>query len=173
MSLISHFFASRIGRYVIGVLVAWILLFTIGYFRYGSTPGHPVLHVSSEAFCSACCPCTSRRVSTERTTTTRTPRVSDATLRLCSLGLVCAPQHRDARRRQVSGSCGEWRCSSMSEWALDQVIQCERWRVIFAIARRGEPGCKNFASHEDACGRPLPFAKLLMQARYVNRWVQS
>src|SRR6516165_10645238 len=44
MSLISHFFASRLGRYVIGVLVAWILLFTIGYFRYGSTPGHPALH---------------------------------------------------------------------------------------------------------------------------------
>jgi hypothetical protein len=42
MSLISHFFASRIGRYVIGVLVAWILLFTIGYSRRGSTPGHPV-----------------------------------------------------------------------------------------------------------------------------------
>jgi hypothetical protein len=45
MSLISNFFASRLGRYVIGVLVAWILLFTIGYFSYGSTPGHPVLHV--------------------------------------------------------------------------------------------------------------------------------
>jgi hypothetical protein len=45
MSLISHFFASRLGRYVIGVLVAWILLFAIGYFRYGSTPGHPALHV--------------------------------------------------------------------------------------------------------------------------------
>ena len=45
MSLISHFFGSRLGRYVIGVLVAWILLFTIGYFRYGSTPGHPALHV--------------------------------------------------------------------------------------------------------------------------------
>jgi hypothetical protein len=45
MSLISHFFASRLGKYVIGVLVAWTLLFAIGYFRYGSTPGHPVLHV--------------------------------------------------------------------------------------------------------------------------------
>ena len=45
MSLISDFFASRLGRYVIGVLVAWILLFAIGYFRYGSTPGHPALHV--------------------------------------------------------------------------------------------------------------------------------
>jgi len=30
---------------VIGVLVAWILLFAIGYFRYGSTPGHPAFHV--------------------------------------------------------------------------------------------------------------------------------
>ena len=45
MSLISHFFASRLGRYVIGVLVAWMLLFAIGYFWHGSTPGHPVLHV--------------------------------------------------------------------------------------------------------------------------------
>lgn len=45
MSLISHFFASRLGRYVIGVLVAWMLFFAIGYFRYGSTPGHPALHV--------------------------------------------------------------------------------------------------------------------------------
>jgi hypothetical protein len=45
MSLISHFFASRLGGYVIAVLVAWILLFVIGYFRYGSTPGHPALHV--------------------------------------------------------------------------------------------------------------------------------
>jgi len=45
MSLISHFFASRLGHYVIGVLVAWILLFTIGYFLHGPTPGHPALHV--------------------------------------------------------------------------------------------------------------------------------
>jgi hypothetical protein len=45
MSLISHFLASRLGRYVIGVLVAWIMVFAIGYFRVGSTPGHPVLHV--------------------------------------------------------------------------------------------------------------------------------
>jgi hypothetical protein len=44
MSLGSHFFASRLGRYVIAVLVAWILFFTIGYFRYGPTPGHPALH---------------------------------------------------------------------------------------------------------------------------------
>ena len=45
MSLISHFFASRLGRYVIGVLVAWLSLFAIGYFFYGPTPGHPTLHV--------------------------------------------------------------------------------------------------------------------------------
>ena len=45
MSLVSHFFASRLGNYVISVLVAWILIFTVGYFRYGSTPGHPLLHV--------------------------------------------------------------------------------------------------------------------------------
>jgi hypothetical protein len=45
MSLISLFFASRLGRYVVGVLVAWMLVFVIGYFRYGSTPGHPALHV--------------------------------------------------------------------------------------------------------------------------------
>jgi len=30
---------------VIGVLVASILLFTIGYLRYGGTPGHPMLQV--------------------------------------------------------------------------------------------------------------------------------
>jgi hypothetical protein len=45
MSLISHFLASRLGQYVIGVFVAWGLIFAVGYFRYGSTPGHPALHV--------------------------------------------------------------------------------------------------------------------------------
>jgi hypothetical protein len=45
MSLISHFFGSRLGRYVIGVFVAWILLFAVGYFLHGPTPGHPALHV--------------------------------------------------------------------------------------------------------------------------------
>ena len=45
MSLISHFFESRLGNYVIAVLVAWILLFVIGYFFYGPTPGRPALHV--------------------------------------------------------------------------------------------------------------------------------
>ena len=45
MSLISHFFASRLGNYVIAVLVAWTLLFVIGYLLYGPTPGRPALHV--------------------------------------------------------------------------------------------------------------------------------
>jgi len=45
MSLILQFFGSRLGRYVISVLVVWILIFTVGYLRGGSTPGHPVLHV--------------------------------------------------------------------------------------------------------------------------------
>ena len=45
MSLISHFFASRLGGYVIAVLVTWTLIFAIGYFFYGPTPGHPALHV--------------------------------------------------------------------------------------------------------------------------------
>jgi hypothetical protein len=45
MSLVSQFIASRLGRYVIGVFVAWALLFAIGYFFRGPTPGHPVLHV--------------------------------------------------------------------------------------------------------------------------------
>jgi hypothetical protein len=45
MSLASHFFSSRLGTYVIGVFVTWILLFVIGYYFYGSTRGHPALHV--------------------------------------------------------------------------------------------------------------------------------
>jgi hypothetical protein len=45
MSLASYFFASRLGNYVIAVLVAWMLLFVIGYFFYGPTPGRPALHV--------------------------------------------------------------------------------------------------------------------------------
>ena len=44
MSLISHFFASRLGGYVVAVVVAWTLLFAIGYFFYGPTPGRPALH---------------------------------------------------------------------------------------------------------------------------------
>lgn len=45
MSLISQFLASRLGRYVIGVFAAWILLFVAGYFLHGPTPGYPVWHV--------------------------------------------------------------------------------------------------------------------------------
>jgi len=44
MSLVSHFFASRLGGYVIAVLATWTLIFAIGYFFYGPTPGHPALH---------------------------------------------------------------------------------------------------------------------------------
>jgi hypothetical protein len=44
MSLISHFFASRLVNYVIAVLVTWMLLFAIGYVFHGPTPGHPALH---------------------------------------------------------------------------------------------------------------------------------
>jgi hypothetical protein len=44
MSLMSNFFQSQLGHYVIAVLVAWILIFVIGYFIYGLTPGRPALH---------------------------------------------------------------------------------------------------------------------------------
>ena len=44
MSLMSHFFGSRLGHYVIAVLVTWMLIFAIGYFFYGPTPGRPALH---------------------------------------------------------------------------------------------------------------------------------
>jgi CDP-diglyceride synthetase len=44
MSLTSHFFASRLGHYVIAVLVTWLLIFAIGYFFHGPTPGRPALH---------------------------------------------------------------------------------------------------------------------------------
>jgi hypothetical protein len=44
MSLIAHFFASRLGHYMIAVLAVWILLFVIGYFFFRPTPGHPALH---------------------------------------------------------------------------------------------------------------------------------
>jgi hypothetical protein len=137
MSLISHLLASRLGGYVIAVLVTWMLLFEIGYFFYGPTPGRPALHVfggflpgmlsmyiatrlyvtpqnslyvigvlvasvfssrsgisvtaarpairlckSSEAFCSACCPCPSRFISMECRKTARTPRVLETNFRL-------------------------------------------------------------------------------------------
>jgi hypothetical protein len=44
MSLMSQFFASQLGSYMIAVLVVWLLIFVIGYFTVGSTPGHPALH---------------------------------------------------------------------------------------------------------------------------------
>jgi hypothetical protein len=44
MSLVPHFFASRLGNYVIAVLAAWMLLFAVGYVWRGSTPGYPALH---------------------------------------------------------------------------------------------------------------------------------
>ena len=36
---------TSLGRYVIGVFVAWMLLFALGWFLRGSTPGYPVLQV--------------------------------------------------------------------------------------------------------------------------------
>jgi hypothetical protein len=44
MSLASHLFGSRLGHYVIAVLVTWILLFVIGSIFHGPTPGRPALH---------------------------------------------------------------------------------------------------------------------------------
>ena len=44
MSLTANFLASRLGHYVIAVLVVWMALFAIG-FRFGPTPGHPALYV--------------------------------------------------------------------------------------------------------------------------------
>ncbi|MBV8747130.1 MAG: hypothetical protein JO134_19000 [Xanthobacteraceae bacterium] len=44
MSLVSQFFASQLGSYVIAVLVVWMLIFVIGYFTHGSTTGYPALH---------------------------------------------------------------------------------------------------------------------------------
>jgi hypothetical protein len=41
----SHFFGSRFDRYVIGVFVAGLLLFVIGYYFCGPTRGHPALQV--------------------------------------------------------------------------------------------------------------------------------
>src|SRR5207237_8874388 len=42
---ISHFFRSRFDISVIGVFVAWILLFVIGCYFYDPTRGHPALQV--------------------------------------------------------------------------------------------------------------------------------
>jgi hypothetical protein len=65
MSLTSHFFASRLGHYVIAVLVTWLLIFAIGYFFYGPTPGRPALHAFA-GFLPGWWPCTSRHVSMGR-----------------------------------------------------------------------------------------------------------
>jgi hypothetical protein len=45
MSLISQFFGSRLGRYVIAVVATWLLIFVVGYLFFGPTPGRPALHV--------------------------------------------------------------------------------------------------------------------------------
>ena len=44
-NLITSPLKTPLGKYVVGVLLAWGLLFAVGYFVHGSTPGHPVLHV--------------------------------------------------------------------------------------------------------------------------------
>jgi hypothetical protein len=36
---------NTLPAYVIGVLVVWAAIFTVGYFVKGSTPGYPMLHV--------------------------------------------------------------------------------------------------------------------------------
>jgi hypothetical protein len=37
--------APQVSLYVVGVLVASVVLFTLGYLRYAGSPGHPVLQV--------------------------------------------------------------------------------------------------------------------------------
>jgi hypothetical protein len=44
-SLIASHLKSPLARYVLGVFIAWALIFVVGYSFYGSTPGHPALHV--------------------------------------------------------------------------------------------------------------------------------
>jgi hypothetical protein len=44
MSLVAQFFGSQLGRYVIAVILTWMLIFVIGYFFVGPTPGRPALH---------------------------------------------------------------------------------------------------------------------------------
>jgi hypothetical protein len=36
---------NTLAAYVIGVLVVWAAIFAVGYFRNGSTVGHPLLHI--------------------------------------------------------------------------------------------------------------------------------
>jgi hypothetical protein len=45
MSVISQFFGSRLGRYVIAVVVTWLLILVVSYFFFSPTPGRPFLHV--------------------------------------------------------------------------------------------------------------------------------
>jgi hypothetical protein len=44
MSLVAQFFGSQLGKYAIAVVVVWLLIFVVGYFLYGPTPGRPALH---------------------------------------------------------------------------------------------------------------------------------
>jgi hypothetical protein len=37
--------SNTLTGYVIGVLIVWAVIFVVGYFLKGSTPGHPALHV--------------------------------------------------------------------------------------------------------------------------------
>jgi uncharacterized membrane protein len=36
---------NTLTAYVIGVLSVWAVIFAVGYFLHGSTPGRPILHV--------------------------------------------------------------------------------------------------------------------------------
>jgi hypothetical protein len=38
-------FLNTIPGYVVCVLIVWAVIFAVGYFLHGSTPGHPLLHV--------------------------------------------------------------------------------------------------------------------------------
>jgi hypothetical protein len=42
---ITSHLKSPLARYVIGVVSVWALIFVVGYFHHGSTPGHPLLKV--------------------------------------------------------------------------------------------------------------------------------
>ena len=37
--------SNTLTAYVVGVLIAWAVIFAVGYFRNGSTASHPILHV--------------------------------------------------------------------------------------------------------------------------------
>jgi hypothetical protein len=45
MSLVAQFFGSRLGRYVIAVIITWMLILVIGFLFFGPTPSCPFLHV--------------------------------------------------------------------------------------------------------------------------------